>query len=410
MSIDSFPIHTTTENKRIAPKKRNRWLVAATLGLIVAAWLVGFWTSGIDAAPLALSVLPGAEKVEKRGSIYAGLSADGSRVVGYAATGEAPGYAGPIIMLVGIDPQGVIIGTRVVQQRETPGFFRLVQGNGLFDRFLHKPVTDPLQLGQDIDAVSGATFSAEGVAQAIRQAVRSAAAGGQIANLPPENRAIQFGGPEIVLILLYAAGYLGHRQPPGPAKKALRWGTLLVGMIVLGFVYTLPLTISQVITFLSGYWPDWHNHLYWYLLIGGILFVTTVESKNPYCYWFCPFGAAQECLGKLSGAKPYRPRVYGSWLTWIQRGLALAAILIGLTMRSPGIAGYEPFATFFDLNWNDNLLQWIFLVVILLASLVVFRPFCNYLCPINPVIEFIGEGRKQLKEVWRKWRLSSSKN
>jgi hypothetical protein len=313
-------------------------------------------------------------------------------------------------MLVGIDPQGNILGTRVVRQSETQSFFRLVQGSWLSGQFLHKSITDPLQIGQDIDAVSGATFSAEGVAQALRQAIRSAAESGQIANLPPVSEPIRFGGPEIAVLLLYAAGYLGHRLRSGPAKKALRWGSLLVGMLVLGFIYTLPLTITQVVTLLGGYWPDWHNHLYWYFLIGGIVFVTTVESKNPYCYWFCPFGAVQECLGAIGKAKPFHSRTHDAWLAWFQRGLALAAILLGLALRSPGIAGYEPFATLFDLNWNDNLLQWIFLAATLLASLVIFRPFCNYLCPIDPVIEFIGEGRRQIKEGWRKWRLNSSKS
>jgi NosR/NirI family transcriptional regulator, nitrous oxide reductase regulator len=395
------------ETRRSQQTKRNRWLVVGTVAVIVAAWLIGFWTSGIDVAPLALSVLPGAEKVEKRGNIYVGLSADGSRVIGYAARGEAPGYAGPITMLVGIDTQGTIIGSRIVQQRETPGFFRLVEGSGLVDQFLRKQMADPLQLNADLDAVSGATFSAEGVAEAARQAVRVAANDGLIVNLPPENRPVQFGFPEIVIILLYAAGYFGHRLRSTPVKRMVRWGTLLVGMIVLGFIFTLPFTISQVIALLSGYLPDWHNHLYWYLLIGGIVFVSTVESQNPYCYWFCPFGAVQECLGVFTGAKPYRPRTIKAWLVWIQRGLALGAILIGLALRSPGIAGYEPFATLFDLQGTP--LQWVFLIVILLASLVILRPFCNYLCPIDPVVAFITEGRRQTMEVWRKWQLNHLK-
>jgi NosR/NirI family transcriptional regulator, nitrous oxide reductase regulator len=410
LTIRIAPTQTPAGSIRSQRLKRNRWLVAATLGLIVAAWLIGFWTSGLDYAPLALSVLPGAAKVEKRGSIYVGLSADGAKVVGYAAAGEAPGYAGPINMLVGIDPQGSIIGTRVVQQGETSSFFRLVSGSWLSEQFTHKSISDPLQIGQDLDAVSGATFSAEGVAAAIRQAVRSAAESGQIANVTLQEPPVRFGGPEIVVLLLYAAGYLGHRLRSGPAKKTLRWGTLLVGMIVLGFVYTLPLTITQIIALLSGYWPDWHNHLYWYFLIGGIVFVTTVDSKNPYCYWFCPFGAVQECLAALGGAKPVHSQKFGAWLKWGQRGLGLGAVLLGLALRRPGIAGYEPFATLFDLNWQDNLLQWIFLAAIVVSSVVAFRPFCNYLCPIDPVFEFIGECRKQVKEGWRKWRLSSSKN
>jgi NosR/NirI family nitrous oxide reductase transcriptional regulator len=210
-----------------------------------------------------------------------------------------------------------------------------------------------------------------------------------------------------VLVLLYAAGYLGHRLRNRTWKQRVRWATLLTGLVVLGFVYTLPLNIAQVVSLLSGYWPDWHSHLYWYLLIGGILFVTTVEAKNPYCSWFCPFGAFQECLGALTGAKHYRPRRWSSTLTWLQRGLALTAIVLGLALRRPGVAGYEPFAALFDLRANAA--QWVLLVLMALASLIIYRPFCNYLCPIDPVVDFIGEGRRQVREVWRQWQARRAK-
>ncbi|HEX9030033.1 MAG TPA: 4Fe-4S binding protein, partial [Anaerolineales bacterium] len=178
-------------------------------------------------------------------------------------------------------------------------------------------------------------------------------------------------------------------------------------MVVLGFIYTMPFTIAQVVSLLSGFWPDWHNNLYWYLLLGGILFVTTVDAKNPYCAWFCPFGAFQECLATLSKAKLYRPRRWSNVLTWIQRGLALTAILLGLAFRRPGVAGYEPFPTLFDLRGTT--VQWIFLLGIILASLILYRPFCNYLCPLAPVVDFIGEGRRQIKEVWQKWQKRAAK-
>ena len=47
-------------------------------------------------------------------------------VLGYAALGSAPGYGGPIDMLVAIDPTGAIVGTQVGTERESPGFVRRV--------------------------------------------------------------------------------------------------------------------------------------------------------------------------------------------------------------------------------------------------------------------------------------------
>lgn len=82
---------------------------------------------------------------------------------------------------------------------------------------------------------------------------------------------------------------------------------MLVGLLVLGFLDTRPLTLSDVNKILLGYWPTWQTNLSWYILIGGIFFVFTVDKKNPYCEWFCPFGAAQDCLGVLNGANTFAP-------------------------------------------------------------------------------------------------------
>lgn len=37
-------------------------------------------------------------------------------------------------------------------------------------------------------------------------------------------------------------------------------------------------------------------------------------------------------------------------LLWLQRGLALTAIVMGLALRQPSVGSYEPFATLFDLR------------------------------------------------------------
>jgi NosR/NirI family nitrous oxide reductase transcriptional regulator len=378
-----------------------RLVLIISIILAIAAWAFGYFSNGTNVLPLVPKVIPGTSRVEIRGSLYVALDQSGN-IVGYAAVGEGQGYAGPIDMLVGTNSSGEITGAMIIAQRETPGFFRLILGHDLVGQFVGLKYNAPLSLGQDVDAVSGATFSSEGIASSIRAAVRTIAQNGLNSPLPPEKRSIKFGIPEIVLLGLYAAGYFGHKIRSGKWKRRIRWGTLLTGMVVLGFIYTLPLTIAQIVSLLSGFWPDWHTNLYWYLLIGGILFVTTVDAKNPYCGWFCPFGAVQECLAQLTHAKLYRPRKLNKFFTWLHRGLAFGAVLLGLVLRRPGLSSYEPYATIFDLR--GTAIEWIFLGVILLASLVMYRPFCNYLCPLDPVYDFIAEGRRWVRQTWLVWR------
>ena len=382
-------------------QRRERLILVLTVVLVVAAWVYGYFTSGTDAAPLIPELIPGTVTVDTSSQVFVAKNEAGD-ILGYAALGSAPGYGGPIELLVAIDPSGNIIGTQLVEQRESPGFFRLVTRSELIEGYDGRSITDTLQLGEDLDAVTGATISAEGVAAAVRDANRQIADGALNVSIPAEEKPIEFGWPEIILLLLFASGYLTHKWHNRVWKKRARWGTLIAGMIFLGFVYTVPLTITMIISLLSGYWPDWHNNLYWYLLIGGILFVTTVDAKNPYCSWFCPFGAFQECVAAVSKAKLYKPRDLSETFKWVQRGLALAAIILGLALRQPGVASYEPFATLFDLR--GTAVQWIFLALILLASLVTYRPFCNFLCPIDPVVDFIAATRRWLKEGWNRWR------
>ena len=47
---------------------------------------------------------------------------------------------------------------------------------------------------------------------------------------------------------------------------------MLVGLFVLGFVYNAPITLAYIVKLVLGYWPQWQTNLYWYFLIGGILF------------------------------------------------------------------------------------------------------------------------------------------
>jgi len=401
-NIPVLPDPQVKKSKLTAP----RLVLILSVALAVLAWIYGYFSSGTEAAPFVAEVIGGVSRVETRGDLFIGYDQDGN-VIGYAATGQAQGYGGPLKMLVGIDLDGEITGVKIVEQRETLGFFNLILDRDFFGQYPGRNYRDPLQINRDLKAVSGATISAEGVASAARNAIRLMAQEGLNSPLPPEKRPIQFGIPEITLLGLYAAGYFGHKHRSGVWKRRIRWGTLLIGMVVLGFIYTAPLTIAQVIALLSGYWPDWHNNLYWYLLIGGILFVTTVDAKNPYCSWFCPFGAFQECLAQLTNAKLYRPRRLATFFTWLQRGLAFTAVLAGLALRKPGIAGYEPFATLFD--FRGNMLEVVFLLVVSVASLMMYRPFCNYLCPLDPVYDFVAEGRRWVREGWLAWKKRTTK-
>jgi hypothetical protein len=322
-----------------------------------------------------------------------------NNLLGYVCLGTANGYGGPLTMAVASsNPQGEIVGLAIADHKETSAWMARVMESGLLESLVGKSYRDRFDLGEDIDGVTGATHTSTAIAEATREASRAAAQilGLPVAHSPPPK--VQFGVPEMALIALFAIGYFAHKRGFKYARQA-RWATMITGMVVLGFVYNLPLTLASVNKFLLGYWSPWQTDLYWYLLMGGMLFVFTVDNKNPYCQWFCPFGATQECLGLVGGAKIHSAGRYHRFLKWVQRGLAWSAIFLALLLLNPGISSYEIFGTFFDLVGSN--LQYLLLGIALLASMFIKRPWCNYLCPLSPVMDLYRTFRIWIKESWK---------
>lgn len=398
-----------TEKKQGKPKAKSRQQTDRILGLvavltIVLAWVIGFNLENAEIEPYLDEALPEAGHFEKIavGSYAAYADSNATDLIGYVSFGEASGYGGPLKVAVAVDLEGNVAGLAIVQHRETPSWYRKVKDSGFIENLLGKSYQDSFQLGEDIDGVTSATYTSRAIAESVLAGSREVAANQLALPIPPEpNPQILFGLPEITLIILFAVGFVGH-QRNFKYKKQIRWVGMLVGLVVLGFMYNAPLTLSRVNQFILGFWPQWQTSIYWYLLMGGILFVFTVDNKNPYCYWFCPFGAAQECMGAIGGAKLYSPGRYREFFKWLRRGVVWFAIFVAVLFRSPGVTSYEIFGTLFSLVGTN--LQFILLAIILVASLFVKRPWCAYLCPLDPVVDFIRMLRKWILELWQKIR------
>lgn len=410
------PIDNSTQRVTPPPpplKKRHdvwdRRMAVVAVATIAAAWIIGGLASSESEPTCDLDVLPSATNCRKIGnSFFEGFRSedDGTEtVVGWANVGEAQGYSGNVKVMVGVDPAGEILGVKVLDQTETPGFYARIEKSDLTANFAGMQVTSPFKLGDDVDGVTRATVTSHAITEAVRKASYTLAEQQLGLKVTRESQPIKFGIPEIALLSLYAAAYVGH-QRRFKYTKQMRWATMLVGLVVLGFIYNSPLTLGHFSSLLTGAWPNWRTNLYWFLLVGGILLVITGDGKNPYCSWFCPFGAAQECLGAIGRAKYIQPRRGKDTLKWIQRGLAWLAIILALLLRNPGISSYEIFGTLFAFSGAS--VQWVVLIVILLLSMFVRRPWCHFLCPIDPITDLISAGRRWIRELlWPKRKTQS---
>jgi NosR/NirI family transcriptional regulator, nitrous oxide reductase regulator len=388
--------------KRMALRERLLGVVA--IFTILVAWFLGSAYSESSQFPYVKQTLPQAVRFDQlSGQTYAAYEDQaGARLLGYVTVGTANGYGGPLTVAVAVNPEGAILGTALVSTKETPSYLSRVLGSGGLSKLLGKSYGDHFQLGRDVDTISGATYTTRALADSVAQASREIARnqlGFKIPEPPPPP--LQFGLPEIMLVILFALGFVG-RMIKSKFTKHIRWASMIAGLVFLGFAFNQPITLSLINRFLLGFWPQWQIGLYWYILAAGIFFSAAVGMKNPYCEWFCPFGAAQECLGAIGGAHVQTPERYRDVLRWVQRGGAWLAILIALVLRNPGVSSYEIFGTLF--GFVGSTWQFILLVVVLLGSLVIRRPWCRFLCPVRPVVDFVQMIGKWMRESWKSIR------
>ena len=83
-------------------------------------------------------------------------------------------YDGPIKILVGMDPKGILTGIIVVEHHEPYGDFS-VDPPQFAAQFRGKNIRDPFKVGSDIDAVSRATVSVTSASRAVRNSARRVA-------------------------------------------------------------------------------------------------------------------------------------------------------------------------------------------------------------------------------------------
>ena len=386
----------------MSSKRLERLLALGAVVCIIIAWIIGLSRAEADIMPNLVQAFPQAGSIEQiQPGIYSAWETpDKENLQGYIGIGTANGYGGELKLAVSISTDGTVLDLNVISHKETFSFFRRVSKSRLMDGLKDKAFSDPFVAGEDVDAITGATYSAQALADAVKNASRQVAT--KVLNFPaiqePSPR-VRFGLPEGILLGLFLFGLVARLKRFKP-KKIARWVSMLIGIGFIGFLFNKPFTLVLINKILLGFWPKWQIELYWYILLGGIVLITLADNKNPYCEWFCPFGASQECLGVVGGAKVQVPKIIHNPLRWLQRVIALTAIVLAVFFRNPSVSSYEVFGAFFRLIGTNIL--FVLLAFVLIASLFIRRPWCSYLCPLRPVTDFIRLFRNWCREIWLK--------
>lgn len=92
---------------------------------------------------------------------------------GTIITIEMKGYGGPLLMAVGINKDGKVVGAASVSNKETIGLGSKAFEPEFLKQFNGKNIKSALEVGKDIQAVTGATISSKAVTSEIKAALKA---------------------------------------------------------------------------------------------------------------------------------------------------------------------------------------------------------------------------------------------
>ena len=308
---------------------------------------------------------------------------------------DVQGYGGPVPLKIHIK-DGRVAAVEAEPNAESPDFFN--RAKTLLNHWQNKSVDEAL--AEEVDAVSGATFSSRAIIANMQRGLAYAKQHGQWGedgsvgalgtSAPPivggSAGALETSAPPIVALIVVL---LGAVVPLFYNNRRLHLVQLAVNVVVLGlwtgtFVsYTLFLRVFSGGVSLSAIGALAAPLL---MLIVALIYPLAGRSGH-YCANVCPFGSAQELAGKLSRRKlRITPRVLKllSVLRNLLWGVLMALLLTG---TCTAWIDYELFTAF--LYSSASVWVTVLAALFLVLSVWVPRPYCRFVCPTGALIKSV---------------------
>lgn len=308
---------------------------------------------------------------------------------------DVQGYGGPVPLKIHIK-DGRVAAVEAEPNAESPDFFN--RAKELLNHWQNKSVDEAL--AEEVDAVSGATFSSRAIIANMQRGLAYAKQHGQwgedgsvgalrTSASPIEGGSVGALGTSASPIVALIAVLLGAIVPLFYNNRRLHLVQLAVNVVVLGlwtgtFVsYTLFLRIFAGGVSLSAIGALAAPLL---MLIVALIYPLAGRSGH-YCANICPFGSAQELAGKLSRRKlRITPRVLKllSVLRNLLWGVLMALLLTG---TCTAWIDYELFTAF--LYSSASVWVIVLAALFLVLSVWVPRPYCRFVCPTGALVKSV---------------------
>ena len=234
----------------------------------------------------------------------------------------------------------------------------------------------------------GATISCVAITDAVRNSARKIGTSRFYLDYASDSGPWKITVKDYVILILFSIAVIAVLS----GKKWLRYTSLAISMIVLGFYFNSALNVSHFGRVLLGYIPAFQSHIFWFILVFGTIGFAFFLKKNVYCHAMCPFHAIETILVRIGGMKiKFTPKIQkiakhsAKFLLWL-------SLMLTFLAQNPTIASFEPFAMVFGLEGEG--IQWYILPAVLIGVLLITDYFCRYFCPIGKGFWYVIKFRK----------------
>jgi hypothetical protein len=322
------------------------------------------------------------------------LSQDSSRQVCTIFTGEGPvgyiiysedledqttGFASPLNFAVVFNEELEILSVELISYgNETPSYMDWLRRDGFFEQWDGMKPEDVLQ--HETDIISGATLSC----MAVETDMNKLMAG--LSDFEASYSKARTGWIlKNLAALLFLVFALLHFFFPRKLMKT-RWILLLASILILGVWCSYFLSLALLHGWLiQGIVLEMQVVLVTIFIIS--VSIPLFTSRSFYCTFVCPFGAAQELVGKINKRKKELPASVKRFFRWFRPIAFFTILILTLVGILLPLSDLEPFSVF--------RIQAASLAVIILAALMlvlsafISKPWCRYFCPTGMMLDLL---------------------
>jgi len=287
------------------------------------------------------------------------------------------GYAGDIPMYIFISKENVIKYIKILKNSETRGFLRNAIRKGVVKQWIGKNISDIPTFQADV--VTGATYSSTAINKSVALSISKFS--GKVSEIS-SNRFFNLKNIAALIILALGIFVSFFKRK----NKNIRIVQLSLNVIVLGFWCGQFISMNAMLNLVQNGISGSSNMILLILIAIALILPLFKGHAKYYCTWVCPYGSAQELVGKITKKKFQPSKKAMKYLKYSKRVITLGLLFAMWVGASTDIVGYEPFSAFLFENAS-----WIILTIAILGLVAsIFTPkfWCRFVCPTGQILDW----------------------